>query len=174
MEETTMKENVKNEWKEYLLEEKEYTFEQFIEKYKHAIGYLKKKHMRISDDFFVNQESNNQKYHLSDRDKMFYEKEYEGEGYSPLDCKKIINVMDVLYQLLDISKEEARKFTSYIAENHLTLTDAIERKYGLSLKECNEYKESILLPYADYYAKKVIQEGWMLITTLAEIFSDTE
>ena len=172
-----MSKKVKDEWKQYLLdEEKDYSVEQLIEKFKYAVSYLKSHHLRIVPEMFTDSDPDivDEKYHLSDKDKEVYAKSFEKEGYAPQDCKTIIKVMDAVYHVLDISKEEARQFTLYIAENHLTLTDVIERKYGLSLKECNEYKESILLPYADYYAKKVIQEGWTLMITLAEIFSDTE
>ena len=43
-----MGKHVKEEWKQYLLDEKkEYTKEQLIEKFKCAVNYLKEKHMRL-------------------------------------------------------------------------------------------------------------------------------
>lgn len=65
--------------------------------------------------------------------------------------------MDALYHLLDISKDEAVQLTLYIAENHLTLTEAIEIKYGFSLDECNDFLEIVLAPYVTYCGKKALQ-----------------
>ena len=80
--------------------------------------------------------------------------------------------MDAVYHVLDISKEEARQFTLYIAENHLTLTDAIERKYHLSLSEYDDYMEVVLMPYANYCGRKSLQLGKELVDILAVVFAE--
>lgn len=109
---------------------------------------------------------------MSDKDKEVYAKSFEKEGYAPQDCKTIIKVMDAVYHVLDISKEEARQFTLYIAENHLTLTDAIERKYHLSLSGYDDYMEVVLMPYVNYCGRKALQLGKELVEILAVVFAE--
>lgn len=170
-----MSKKVKDEWKQYLLdEEKDYSVEQLIEKFKYAVSYLKSHHLRIVPEMFTDSDPDivDEKYHLSDKDKEVYAKSFEKEGYAPQDCKTIIKVMDVVYHTLDISKEEARQFTLYIAENHLTLTDAIERKYHLSLSEYDDYMEVVLMPYANYCGRKSLQLGKELVDILAVVFAE--
>lgn len=168
-----MSKKVKDEWKQYLLDEKEeYSVEQIIEKFKYAVSYLKSHHMRIVPEMFTDPGILDKKYHLSDKDKEVYAKSFEKEGYVPQDCKTIIKVMDAVYYVLDISKEEAKQFTLYIAENHLTLTDAIEKKYRLSLSEYNDYIEEVLMPYANYCGRKSLQLGKELVDILAVVFAE--
>lgn len=168
-----MSKKVKDEWKQYLLDEKEeYSVEQIIEKFKYAVSYLKSHHMRIVPEMFTDPGILDKKYHLSDKDKEVYAKSFEKEGYAPQDCKTIIKVMDAVYYVLDISKEEAKQFTLYIAENHLTLTDAIEKKYRLSLSEYNDYIEEVLMPYANYCGRKSLQLGKELVDILAVVFAE--
>lgn len=165
-----MSKKVKDEWKQYLLEEKkDYSIEQIIEKFKHAISYLKLHHMRIVLERFTDPDLVDEKYRLSNEDKEIYVKSFEIDDYTSQDCKKLIKVMDAVYHTLDISKEEARQFTLYIAENHLTVTDAIERKYGFSLSEYDDYVEVVLMPYVSYCAKKGVQEGVTLIEILSKV-----
>lgn len=168
-----MSKKVKDEWKQYLLDEKEdYSVEQIIEKFKYAVSYLKSHHIRIVPEMFTDSGIVDKKYHLSDKDKKVYAKSFEKEGYAPQDCKTIIKVMDAVYHVLDISKEEARQFTLYIAENHLTLTDAIERKYHLSLSEYDDYMEVVLMPYVNYCGRKALQLGKELVDILAVMFAE--
>lgn len=168
-----MSKKVKDEWKQYLLDEKEEcSVEQIIEKFKYAVSYLKSHHMRIVPEMFTDPGILDKKYHLSDKDKEVYAKSFEKEGYAPQDCKTIIKVMDAVYYVLDISKEEAKQFTLYIAENHLTLTDAIEKKYRLSLSEYNDYIEEVLMPYANYCGRKSLQLGKELVDILAVVFAE--
>ncbi|MBU5479351.1 hypothetical protein KQI69_09050 [Eubacterium sp. MSJ-13] len=112
-----MGKHVKEEWQQYLLDEKkEYTEEQLIEKFKCAVNYLKEKHMRMDQEMFTNPDNVDKKYNLSEKDKQDYGKAFQKEGYALQDCKKIMCVMDAVYHVLDISKEDARQFTLYIAE----------------------------------------------------------
>lgn len=166
-----MSKKVKDEWKQYLLDEKEdNSAEQVIEKFKYAVSYLKLHHMRIVPEMFTDSDIIDEKYCLSDKDKELYANLFEKEGYTSQDCKTIVKVMDAAYHALDISKEEARKFTLYIAENHMTLTDAIERKYNFSLSKYDDYIEVVLMPYVSYCARKAIQEGLTLIEILSKAF----
>lgn len=168
-----MSKKVKDKWKQYLLdEEKDYSVEQLIEKFKYAVSYLKSHHIRIVHEMFTDPGIVDKKYHLSDKDKEVYAKSFEKEGYAPQDCNTIIKVMDAVYHVLDISKEEARQFTLYIAENHLTLTDAIERKYHLSLSEYDDYMEVVLMPYVNYCGRKALQLGKELVEILAVVFAE--
>lgn len=170
-----MSKNVKEEWKQYSLEEgKEYTIEQLVEKFKYAVSYLKAKHVRIDYEMCAFPNRVNEKYHLSERDKQDYEKAFQNEGYAPQDCKKIVCVMDAVYHILDISKEEAGQFTLYVAEKHLTLTDALKKKYGLSVSECEEYMNTILMPYVDCCREKVFQSGKELMDVLLMVFDSKE
>ena len=166
---------MKEEWKEFLLDDsKEYTLEQFIEKFKQAVDYLHSKHMRIGSQMLTERRAYDLQFHLDEIEKEYYTRIFEKEGYALMDCKKIVEVMDALYHMLDISKEEASCFTLYIADNHLTLSAAIEEKYGISIAECEEYIEKILEPYADYYARKTPQYGKEILDIFAEVFLKTD
>lgn len=165
-----MSKKVKDEWKQYLLdEEKDYSVEQITERFKYAVSYLRLHHIRIVPEMFTDPDIVDEKYRLSNEDKELYVKSFEIDDYTSQDCKKLIKVMDAVYHTLDISKEEAKQFTLYIAENHLTVTDAIERKYGFSLSEYDDYVEVVLMPYVSYCAKKAVQEGMALIEILSKI-----
>ncbi len=49
-----MSKKVKDKWKQYLLdEEKDYSVEQLIEKFKYAVSYLKSHHIRIVHEMFT-------------------------------------------------------------------------------------------------------------------------
>ena len=70
-----MSKKVKDEWKQYLLdEEKDYSVEQLIEKFKYAVSYLKSHHLRIVPEMFTDSDPDivDEKYHLSDKDKEVY------------------------------------------------------------------------------------------------------
>lgn len=166
---------MREEWKEFLLDEgKEYTLAQFIEKFKCAVDYLHSKHMRVSSKMLIKRGEYDLQFHLDEEDQEYYTRVFAKEGYALKDCKKIVEVMDALYHMLDISKEEASCFTLNIAENHLTLSAAIEEKYGISIAECEEYLEKILEPYVDYYAKKTPQYGKEILNIFAEVFLKTD
>ena len=165
---------MKEEWKEFLLDDsKEYTLEQFIEKFKQAVDYLHSKHMRIGSQMLTERRAYDLQFHLDEIEKEYYTRIFEKEGYALKDCKKIVEVMDALYHMLDISKEEASCFALYIADNHLTLSAAIEEKYGLSIAEYEEYLEKILEPYVDYCVKKIFRYGKELFDILLEVFEET-
>ena len=153
-----MNKKVKEEWKQYLLDEnQEYTMDQLSEKFRMAVNYLQSKHIRLNEQMLMNLKVVESQLHLSEQDREQYAAQFQKEGYLPQDSMKMVEVMDALYHLLDISKDEAVQLTLYIAENHLTLAEAIEIKYGFSLDECNDFLEIVLAPYVTYCGKKALQ-----------------
>ena len=139
-----MNKKVKEEWKQYLLDEnQEYTMDQLSEKFRMAVNYLQSKHIRLNEQMLMNLKVVESQLHLSEQDREQYAAQFQKEGYLPQDSMKMVEVMDALYHLLDISKDEAVQLTLYIAENHYTLTEAIEIKYPISLHECNDFLEKL-------------------------------
>ena len=55
----------------------------------------------------------------------------------------------------------------------MTLSAAIEEKYGISIAEYEEYLEKILEPYVDYCVKKIFRYGKELFDILLEVFEET-
>lgn len=170
-----MVKEIKKEWKEYLLDEnKECTTDELIECFKKALNYLFLKHIRINSDMLVNPQRASEQYHLSEPDQENYIMLFQNEGYAAQDSKKMVEVMDALYHMLDISKQEAYEFTLYIAENHMTLTEAIEKRYGISMDDVNEYMDIVLTPYAEYAMKVAEKLGKELLSILSEVFAGHE
>lgn len=170
-----MAKEIKKEWQKYLLNEnKEYTTEELIEDFKKAVDYLFSKHVRLSSDMLVNPQRASEQYHLSEQDQAVYLGKFHHVGYAVNDSEKMVEVMDVLYHVLNISKDEAGEFTLYITENHMTLTDAIEKRYGVSMDDVSQYIEMVLTPYADYAMKMAIKTGKELLSILSEVFSGSE
>lgn len=170
-----MAKEIKKEWQKYLLNEnKEYTTEELIEDFKEAVDYLFSKHVRLSSDMLVNPQRASEQYHLSEQDQAVYLGKFHHAGYAVNDSEKMVEVMDVLYHVLNISKDEAGEFTLYITENHMTLTDAIEKRYGVSMDDVSQYIEMVLTPYADYAKKMAIKTGKELLSILSEVFSGSE
>lgn len=166
------KKEIKTEWKQYMVDEnKEYSFLEFFEKFKEAVGFLKEKGIRVTKEI-LSSDNYEKEYRLTDDEKLYYTKRFMNRGYSESDSETIIKVMDALYHMLDITKEQTEKFTEYIAENQMTLSDAISEKYGLSLDEINEYMEVVLESYLKYCIKKSLQYGKELIDILAEVFPE--
>ena len=164
-----MAKEIKKEWQKYLLNEnKEYTTEELIEDFKEAVDYLFSKHVRLSSDMLVNPQRASEQYHLSEQDQAVYLGKFHQAGYAVNDSEKMVDVMDVLYHVLNISKD------LYITENHMTLTDAIEKRYGVSMDDVSQYIEMILTPYADYAMKMAIKTGKELLNILSEVFSGSE
>ena len=56
----------------------------------------------------------------------------------------------------------------------MTLTDAIEKRYGVSMDDVSQYIEMVLTPYADYAMKMAIRTGKELLSILSEVFSESE
>lgn len=166
-----IKEEIRNEWKRYLLDEnRDYSLSEFLEKFREAVGFLKEKGIRVTKELIILSSDDYEKeYRLMDNEKLYYTKRFMNRGYKEDDSKTIVKVMDVLYHVLDISKEEAEKFTEYVAENHMTLTDAINEKYGISIEDVAKYTDTILKSYLDYSTKKVIQYGKEVIDILTEV-----
>lgn len=167
------KKEIENEWKQYLLDEdKEYELSELLQNFKRAVDFLRTKGLRISKISLLTPKDFDKEFHLSEDDKSYYLQRFVNKGYNKHDSETIITVMDALYHMLDITKEQAEKFTEYIAENHMTLSDAISEKYGISLDEINEYMEVVLGSYLKYCIKKSLQYGKELIDILAEVFSE--
>lgn len=146
---------MREEWKKYLLDEnKEYTDEEIMEKFKNAVSYLQAKHMRYDLKMLSEPGNKDEWYHLSDSDKANYLQVFLKERYTLESCEKLISTMDAAYHLLNISKEEASRFVLYCAERHLTMTDGIERKYGVSMEEVIEYIDDVLVQYRSYCFSK--------------------
>ncbi len=161
---------IRNEWKQYMVDEsKEYSFSEFFEKFKEAVRFLKEKGIRVTKEI-LSSDDYEKEYRLTDDERLYYTKRFMNRGYAENDSKTIVKVMDVLYHLLDISKEEAEKFTEYIAEKHMTLSDAISEKYGISIDDINEYMNVILESYLEYGTKKTIQYGKEVLDILSEVF----
>ena len=170
---------IKEEWQEYALDSsKEYPYEEIIEKFKYALSYLQERHMKIDFEIprifmgIIDIGAIEDKYTLSEDEKIFYAKEFEKEGYASEDCQKIVQVMQAVYRLLNISKEEARDFTLYIAENNLKLTDAVKQRYGFSMSEAEEYIDEILVPYANYGLIHAAKLGENFINIILESLSE--
>lgn len=166
------KEKIRNEWKQYLLDEsRDYSLAEFLEKFKGAVGFLKEKGIRATKEI-LNLGDNENKYRLTDNEKLYYTEHFMNSGYREYDAKTIVKVMDTIYHILDISKEEAEKFTENAADNHMTLTDAIRKKYGISLEDITEYTNVVLESYVEYGTKKTVQYGKEVIEILAEVFTE--
>ncbi len=164
------KEEIRSEWKRYLLDEnKDYSLSEFLGKFKEAVGFLKRKGIRVTKEL-LSSDNYEKEYRLTDDEKLYYTERFMNRGYNENDSKTIVEVMDVLYHLLNISKKEVEKFTEYIAEKHMTLTDAISEKYGFSIEDVNKYTNIILESYLEYGAKKTIQYGKEVIDILSEAF----
>ena len=105
---------MREEWKKYLLDEnKEYTDEEIMEKFKNAVSYLQAKHMRYDLKMLSKPGNKDEWYHLSDSDKANYLQVFLKERYTLESCEKLISTMDAAYHLLNISKEEASRFVLY-------------------------------------------------------------
>lgn len=166
------KEEIRNEWKQYMVDDnKDYSLPEFVEKFSEAVGFLKEKGIRIKKELLESKDFENE-YRLTDDEKLYYTKRFMNSGYRENDAKTIVKVMDTIYHMLDISKEEAEKFTEYAADNHMTLTDALSKKYGISLEDTIEYTNIILESYLEYGAKKTIQYGKEVIDILSEAFPE--
>ena len=167
-----IKEEIRNEWKRYLLDEnRDYSLSEFIEKFREAVVFLKEKGIRVTKELIIlSLDDYEKEYRLMDDEKLYYTKQFMNRGYKENDSQTIVKVMDALYHMLDISKEEAEKITDYIAENHLTLTDAISEKYGISIEDVTKYTNTILKSYLEYSTNKVIQYGKEVIDILSEVF----
>ena len=170
---------IKEEWQEYALDStKEYTYEEIIEKFKYALSYLQERHMKIDYEIsktfmgVIDIDAIGDKYNLSEDENVFYAKEFEKEGYVPEDCQKIVQVMQAVYRVLNISKEEAKDFTLYIAENNLKVTDAIKQKYGFSISEAEEYMDEILVPYVNYALIHTAKLGKEFMDIMSELLSE--
>lgn len=166
-----IKEEIRNEWKRYSVDEnRDYSLLEFLEKFREAVGFLKEKGIRVTKELIILSSDDYEKeYRLMDNEKQYYTRRFINRGYKEDDSKTIVKVMDILYHMLDISKEEAENFTEYIAENHMTLTDAISEKYGISIEDVTKYTDTILKSYLDYSTKKVIQYGKEVIDILTEV-----
>lgn len=160
---------VRKEWKKYMFNENEhYDDEQVINKIKEICDYLQMKHLRIVFGMTFFSEYIQKQYHLTDEEKRNYANIFRANGYVPDACKTLVQTTDALYHMLDISKEEAMQLSLYTAENHLTLSEAIENKYDFSINEFNEFMETVLIPDSKYLEKRMIQNSKEMIDLLKE------
>lgn len=90
-----MNKKVKEEWKQYLLDEnQEYTMDQLSEKFRMAVNYLQSKHIRLNEQMLMNLKVVESQLHLSEQDREQYAAQFQKEGYLPQDSMKMVEVMD--------------------------------------------------------------------------------
>ena len=165
------KEEIRNVWKQYLLDEnRDYSLSEFTEKFREAVGFLKENGIRVTKEV-LNSDDYEKEYRLTDDEKLYYAKRFMNRGYNENDSKVIVKTMDALYHILNVSKEEAEKFTEYAADNRMTLTVAIRKKYGIPIEDVIKYTNTILESYLEYGTKKTIQYGKEVIEILSEAFT---
>ena len=135
---------MKNEWMNLMCEDKEYSVEEAIEKYKAIISFLKDKKIRtVLDGNGIERIVGNDEFHLSESDKKMLLKKYQGESYTDDSCQKIIQSIDVVYHYYDVSKEYAESIVAYARNHKMTLSKALQDSIDtLGLVEYTEFVNS--------------------------------
>ena len=135
---------MKNEWMNLMCEDKEYSVEEAIEKYKAIISFLKdKKISTVLDGNGIERIVGNDEFHLSESDKKMLLKKYQGESYTDDSCQKIIQSIDVVYHYYDVSKEYAESIVAYARNHKMTLSKALQDSIDtLGLVEYTEFVNS--------------------------------
>ena len=135
---------MKNEWMNLMCEDKEYSVEEAIEKYKAIISFLKDKKIRtVLDGNGIERIVGNDEFHLSESDKKMLLKKYQGESYTDDSCQKIIQSIYVVYHYYDVSKEYAESIVAYARNHKMTLSKALQDSIDtLGLVEYTEFVNS--------------------------------
>lgn len=150
------RQSISPEWQQYLIDkDKEYTIEEMIEKVREAIRFLKSKHIRITDEFFTDMKKFSEKYILTDIQKNELTREYEQMGYACNDSVRIVDTLQVLYKTFDLTLEETTALTTYIVENHLTVSEVTKERFGFSLEDWGVFCDEILIDMATYFMEQV-------------------
>lgn len=166
---------IRDEWEHYLFEEgKDYSLDEAKNKAREALGFLADKHVRITEDMLLNQGQYEKDFRLSENEKRIYAQKYHLEGYALKDCNVIVNAMDALYHLFDISTGTAFELALYTADNHLTLTQMIREKLNVDFDEIGEYIDTVLPRIANYFLKRTLECGSEFREMMKEVVSSIE
>lgn len=165
--------SMKNEWKHYIFDEtKDYTFEEAIEKALEAFNYLVAHKIRVNIDMIIDKGSFEKEHHMSEEQKRKYVKNFACKGYTLDSCTKIINCMDVIYHMFNISISDAELIADYAAQNKYTLTKALKDKLYVDLDEVSEFIDNVFGNIATYFMLKTLQSGMELIELLKDAYND--
>lgn len=160
---------IREDWKTYLIEEKDYTEQEIIEKAVEFLSFFIEHKMRVDSKMFLNPIEYSVQSHLSDLIKEKYILRFTKRGFAPKDAIIIVKCMDAIYHCFDLSFKEAEEVTSYAADNHLTITQAIKDKLNVDFNEVNEFLDTVYPLFIDGCIKRCLQYGYDIVKLINDL-----
>ena len=155
-----MSKNYIEEWDEYLFQDGvEYSIEEVFEKIRRMLDFMENRKMRVDATMWINPNQFSYMYLLSKEEIETYTEYFKMKQFDNASASKIVECMNAVYQMLDISVEEALDFADYTSQNRMTLTKGMKDKFDVDFIEIQLFLDEVMVKNAEFCIGQVIKYG---------------